>query len=324
MQQFGSFFRKTLYIHRVLAGEVCKSGDNPRAAVFVGTEYVCAHLPKGRATERADGGFGNIATAFGVLNRAEYLGYDLIGAADKHFTARLYTLAHYIAVVVERSLAHGYAGKLHGLELGKRRKFTRSPDLPAYFAYRGYALLRLEFVGYRPAREFIGTAKHGARGHIVELDNRTVGQNVYVSSANLYLVYGSKHLVLSFAQSAEGKHFKTLILQPFKAGLLRCRQVAIHIIYIVKIYIRSALCRDGGVEVSYCTRGRVARVFERLCRRLIVVFKHAQTDYSLALYFHRTGIGNSERESSYCKALCGYIFAHNTVAARSCAHKHAA
>ena len=64
-------------------------------------------------------------------------------------------------------------------------------------------------------------------------------------------------------------------------------QIFLDIVDVVKEYFGLALRGDAGVEVAYCARDGVARVFKRFLRRFVVLFQNAEPYDGFALHFHK-------------------------------------
>ncbi len=58
-------------------------------------------------------------------------------------------------------------------------------------------------------------------------------------------------------------------------AFLRVKRAFAHIVYVIEKNFGFAFRRYFGVEISYCARNRVARVFKLFFGGLVVFFKHA-------------------------------------------------
>ena len=93
------------------------------------------------------------------------------------------------------------------------------------------------------------------------------------------------------------------------------------VIDVVKIDL--GLSRRGyrRIEIADGARGGVARVFERLRRRFIVIFQNGKADDRLPFHFQRALIGYGERETFDGERLRGDVLSDAPVAARGRAHE---
>ena len=96
-----------------------------------------------------------------------FLHMDKIPDADVH-------QGHLVGVVESRSLDHG-PGQQHRVEIGYRGHGARPSDLIVDRQQFGHRFLGLELVGYCPARELGREAQKSLAGHLVDLDDYSVG-----------------------------------------------------------------------------------------------------------------------------------------------------
>ena len=183
---------------------------NPRSAQPVGAENVCARLYDRAFAVRADRGLFDASADFFGVERAENFGDNLVGTADEDFSSLPHFLSENIAVIVESGFPDRRARKLDGFDNRKGGELARPADLPNYFFNRRYALFGFEFVGNRPAGEFIGIPQRFAERTVVQFDDRAVGKNVQTLPARFNLLDCRLHFVRAPAYFKKGKDLEAV------------------------------------------------------------------------------------------------------------------
>ena len=112
-------------------------------------------------------------------------------------------------------------------------------------------------------------------------------------------------------------HLEAFLFQKL-SRLLLSGKAALRITYIVREEREIPLRRDRGIEVAYCARRAVPRVFEGFGCGLVVARKVAEAKYALALDLYSPLIRYLFWEFSYRAHLFGDDLSRDAVSSRRC------
>ena len=117
-------------------------------------------------------------------------GNNFTGFFNHHAVADVNILAPNFVLVVERGAFNGGAGELHRIQFRNRRENAGAPHLNGDGAQRGFGLLRLIFIGNRPARAFSGGSQRFVETALVDLDYAAVHLE------RKFMTHGFEHIEL--------------------------------------------------------------------------------------------------------------------------------
>ena len=259
-----------------------------------------------------------------MRNAAQDFGYNFVRPAYKHAAVYADILAFYVAEVIQRCLAHGCPAQIYRFNLCKRRKLPRPAHLPADRPDGSFCLLCLEFICHSPAGKLVCIAYRLACGAIVQLDYRTVGEDIYVLPFHLYLLYCGNYLLIGRAELKEGIDLEAVAAQKFKVLHLRFKPAFRHIIYVVEEYFGVSFRSDLWVKIPDSACGGIACIFKLFPCGTVVFLQHRKSYYCLSLHLERTLVVYREREAPYGQTLRRDVLALHTVSAGSRADKFSA
>ena len=130
-----------------------------------------------------------------MMNDREHLGNDLTRFAYLYGIADRYAELTNKILIMERGAGYGRTRQKNRLEDADRRDCSCSADVDLNIEQFCLFFFGRLFIGFRPTREFCGTAEQCTVGKVIQLDHRTVDIARQIASVFVDTLYLSEYVI---------------------------------------------------------------------------------------------------------------------------------